>query len=63
MYAFVRNPITAMRCAMSLPNFHNKTVTLLGAGVSNMPLAGYLAGCATYIIEVLLFEPPFMGLP
>lgn len=26
-------------------------------------LAGYLAGCATYIIEVLLFEPPFMGLP
>ncbi len=28
---------------MSLPNFKNKTVTLLGAGVSNMPLAGYLA--------------------
>ncbi len=44
MYAFVRNPILATRCAMSLPDFHNKTVTLLGAGVSNMPLAGYLAG-------------------
>lgn len=28
---------------MALPDFHNKTVTLLGAGVSNMPLAGYLA--------------------
>jgi len=27
---------------MSLPDFQNKTVTLLGAGVSNMPLAGYL---------------------
>ena len=28
---------------MVLPDFQNKTVTLLGAGVSNMPLAGYLA--------------------
>lgn len=28
---------------MALPDFQNKTVTLLGAGVSNMPLAGYLA--------------------
>lgn len=28
---------------MALPNFQNKNVTLLGAGVSNMPLAGYLA--------------------
>ena len=28
---------------MILPDFQNKTVTLLGAGVSNMPLAGYLA--------------------
>ena len=28
---------------MSLPDFQCKTVTLLGAGVSNMPLAGYLA--------------------
>ena len=27
---------------MVLPDFQNKTVTLLGAGVSNMPLAGYL---------------------
>lgn len=27
---------------MSLPDFHQKNVTLLGAGVSNMPLAGYL---------------------
>lgn len=27
---------------MSLPEFTNKAVTLLGAGVSNMPLAGYL---------------------
>ena len=27
---------------MALPDFHTKTVTLLGAGVSNMPLAGYL---------------------
>ncbi len=28
---------------MSFPDFQNKTVALLGAGVSNMPLAGYLA--------------------
>ncbi len=28
---------------MSLPDFKNKNVTLLGAGVSNMPLAEYLA--------------------
>ncbi len=28
---------------MSLPDFRNKKVTLLGAGVSNMPLAAYLA--------------------
>ena len=27
---------------MALPDFQNKAVTLLGAGVSNMPLAGYL---------------------
>lgn len=27
---------------MSLPDFRNKTVALLGAGVSNMPLAAYL---------------------
>ena len=34
---------------MSLPDFRNKNVTLLGAGVSNMPLAEYLAAAGAHI--------------
>ncbi len=34
---------------MLLPDFQNKTVTLLGAGVSNMPLAGYLAAKGAHV--------------
>ena len=34
---------------MALPDFQNKAVTLLGAGVSNMPLAGYLVSKGTRV--------------
>ncbi len=35
---------------MSLPDFKNKTAVLLGAGVSNMPLAEYLATAGANVI-------------
>ncbi len=35
---------------MSLPDFKNKTAVLLGAGVSNMPLAEYLAAAGAAVI-------------